>query len=247
VLVLGIETATTACSVAIGGEQGIVASALATRRRHDEYLMPAIDFLFREAGIEREQLTGVAADLGPGLFTGMRVGVATAKALARALSLPIAGLPSLDVLAHAVRFSPRLICAAIDARRAEVFCAFYRAAAGGAQRVGEVQVLPPNGLAAEIEARGVEVLLVGDGALRYRDELESEQAEFAPASLAHPSASALVELAIPRFLRGQGDSLQSFAPLYVRRTDAEINWERSGVVIERPERVKVSRRRAAGG
>jgi tRNA A37 threonylcarbamoyladenosine modification protein TsaB len=93
----------------------------------------------------------------------------------------------------------------------------------------------------------VEVLLVGDGALRYRDELESEQAEFAPASLAHPSASALVELAIPRFLRGQGDSLQSFAPLYVRRTDAEINWERSGVVIERPERVKVSRRRAAGG
>lgn len=246
-LVLGIETATTACSVAVGDEGGVVASALATRRRHDEYLMPAIDFLFREAGFPREQLGGIAVDLGPGLFTGMRVGIATAKTLAQAMSLPIVGLPSLDVLAHAARLSPRLICAAVDARRGEVFSAFYRAVPGGAERTSDVQVLAPDGLAVEIRARGADVLLVGDGALRYREALEGERVEFAPASVAHPSASALVELAVPRFLRGATDALQTLAPLYVRRSDAEINWERRGVVIERPRRVKVSRRRAAGG
>ena len=77
----------------------------------------------------------MAVSLGPGLFTGMRVGVATAKALAQALSVPICGMPSLDLVAYEVRYSPRTICVALDARRGEVFTAFYRSSPGGIQRM----------------------------------------------------------------------------------------------------------------
>ena len=108
-------------------------------------------------------------DVGPGLFTGLRVGVATAKAMAQALRVPVVGLSSLDLLAFPARSTRRLICAVIDARRGEVFAAFYRQVPGGVQRVSDPMVVRPGDVAAEIVARGEECLLVGDGALRYAD------------------------------------------------------------------------------
>lgn len=233
-LVLGIETSTPVSSVAIGGERGIAASVLASGARgHAEFLVPAIRSLCEQAGVPLRELGGVAAGLGPGLFTGMRVGIATAKALAQALEIPIAGVPSLDLLAHGVRHSPRLICACVDARRGEVFAAFYRQAPGGVRREGEHTVLPPEALAAEAAARSEDLLFVGDGSLAYRDRLAGGRAEFAPPGLAHPSARSLVELAAPRLARGEADPLLDFVPLYVRRADAEIKWEERGVVMGR--------------
>ena len=111
----------------------------------------------------------VAVDLGPGLFTGLRVGVATAKAMAHALRVPMIGVPSLDLLAFPVRFTSRLIVAAVDARRGELFYAFYRQVPGGVQRLGDHRVGTPDDLAGELLAAGEECLLVGDGAIRYRE------------------------------------------------------------------------------
>ena len=84
-----------------------------------------------QSGLGYRNIGGLAVSLGPGLFTGMRVGVATAKALAQTLSLPIVGLTSLDILAYEVRYSQKTICAVLDARRNEVFHAFYRPSPGG--------------------------------------------------------------------------------------------------------------------
>ena len=117
----------------------------------------------------------VAVDLGPGLFTGLRVGVASAKALAHALRVPMIGVPSLDLLAFPVRFTPRPIVTCIDARRGEVFYAFYRQVPGGVQRITPHQIATPDDLASELFARGEETMLVGDGAIRYAevfDDLE---------------------------------------------------------------------------
>src|SRR5438874_834225 len=135
-LVLGIETSTPQASVAIGSEQGVIASAMVSRGAgHNEFLLPAIGFCLKESGLGYASLGGVAVSLGPGLFTGMRVGIATAKAIAQSLSVPICGMASLDLVAYDVRHSSKTICVALDARRDEVFNAFYRSSPGGIQRM----------------------------------------------------------------------------------------------------------------
>jgi len=242
-LILGIESSTSVSSVAIGNEQGIISSAsLARGRGHAEFLVPAIRYIADQAGVKMRSLAGVAVGLGPGLFTGMRVGVATAKSIAQALRIPIVGTPSLDLIAYGVRFSPRLICATIDARRGEVFAAFYRHVPGGVQRLSDYVAWPPERLAAEVQARSEETLYVGNGAAAYKERLPHARAEFASMAQAFPSAVALVELALPRFMREDNDPLLELEPLYVRRTDAEISWERRGVVILRPDRVKIPKK-----
>src|SRR5699024_8745783 len=101
---LGIDTATPQVGVAIGGHEGVLASFHSSRgRQHAETLVPAIDFIRRQARIELSEVGAVAVDVGPGLFTGMRLGVATAKALASALRVPMVPVPSLDLVAFPVR------------------------------------------------------------------------------------------------------------------------------------------------
>ena len=220
-LVLGIETSTAVSSVALGTEQGAIASALLGRGKgHEEFVVPGIRFIMEQSEVPMRQLSGVAVGIGPGLFTGMRVGVATAKSMAQALRIPIVGIPSLDLLAYSVRHTSRLICACVDARRGEVFSAFYRQVPGGVQRLSEYVAWRPERLAGEVQGRSQEVLFVGNGALVYRDKLTAARAEFASYAQAFPTAASLVELALPRFIREDTDPLLELEPLYVRKTDA---------------------------
>jgi tRNA threonylcarbamoyladenosine biosynthesis protein TsaB len=228
-LILGIESATVQVGCAIGGHEGVLSSFHASRRRrHVEALVPAIDFIARQTGVSLDELGAVAVDIGPGLFSGLRVGVTTAKTLAQSLRLPVIGVTSLDLLAFPLRYSNRLIVTAIDARRGELFYAFYRQVPGGVQCLSGYQVGTPDDLVSELLARGEDVLLVGDGALRYADELTDElHAEMASSAHAYPSAAALVELAHPRALREEFVAASEVEPLYLRKTDAEINWSAS--------------------
>jgi tRNA threonylcarbamoyladenosine biosynthesis protein TsaB len=225
-LILGIETATQQVSVALGGHEGVIGLVEVARgRRHAETLVPAIDHLRRAVGIELDELGAVAVDVGPGLFTGLRVGVATAKAMASALRVPVVGVPSLDLVAFPVRFTPRLVASVVDARRGEVFFAFYRQVPGGLQRLSEPRVGSTDELTAELLATGEECLAVGDGAIRYADELrELTTVEVADAGLAYPSAASLVQLAHARALREEFVNPWDVEPVYLRKADAEINW-----------------------
>lgn len=228
-LVLGVETSTPQASVAIGSEQGLIAETVIARgSAHNEFLLPAIRFCLDEAGLGFRNLGGVATSLGPGLYSGMRVGVATAKALAQALSVPIVGMSSLDLLAYDVRYSPKTVCAVLDARRNEVFHALYRSSPGGIQRMTEYRVERPEKLAVGLASRPEEVLLVGNGALLYRDVFEGlgTVVEMGTMSHAFPDARSLIELAIPRFLRDDYDPLYEMKPLYLRRSARRIEWER---------------------
>jgi tRNA threonylcarbamoyladenosine biosynthesis protein TsaB len=228
VLILGIESATIQAGCAIGGHEGVLAAFQAARgRRHAEVLAPAIEFTCRQARIDFKEISAVAVDIGPGLFTGLRVGVATAKAMAQTLRVPMIGVSSLDLLAFPVRHSNKLIVAAIDARRSELFYAFYRQVPGGVQRQTGYQIGTARDLASELMATGHESLLVGDGTHRYADELSDVGGvEFGDASFAYPSAAALVELAHARALREEFVPTWELEPLYLRKADAEINWER---------------------
>jgi tRNA threonylcarbamoyladenosine biosynthesis protein TsaB len=226
VIVLGIETSTPQTSVALGTEQGVTASAQLSSKSRQDQVVPILDHLLDWTGLELSHVGGIAVGVGPGLFTGLRVGVTTGKTLAQVLSVPILGIPSLDVLAFGVRYTHRLIGAVIDARRGEVFYALYRGVPGGVMRVGEYGVAPPGHLAAELEAARQEVLLVGNGAILYRKELEAVSGvEFASSREAYPQASAMVELAVPRFIREETDRSFEVLPLYLRKSDAEIAWD----------------------
>jgi len=225
-LIIGIDTATMQVSVAVGGHEGVLASTQSSRgRQHAEVLTPSIEFACKQARIELSEISVVAVDLGPGLFTGLRVGVAAAKAMAYALDVPMIGVPSLDLLAFPVRFTPRLIVAAIDARRDELFYAFYRQVPGGIQRISDHQVGSPDDLASELMASGEECLLVGDGAIRYSEVFEGlKKCEIAEEGLAYPNATSLVMLAHAQALREQWVKPWDLQPLYLRKPDAEINW-----------------------
>jgi len=226
VIILGIETSTEQVGCAIGGVEGVLASFHAARgRRHTETLAPAIDFIREQAQVSLSQVHVVAVGIGPGLFTGLRVGIATAKAIAMALRVPMVGLSGLDLLAYQVRQSPRLIVPVIDAKRGEVFTAAYRHVQGGVQRMSDYDVMAPHDLASDLLARGDDCLLVGDGALRYAELFEdNDRIEVGTVAYAYPSAAALVELAQPRAVREEFVQPSEIEPMYLRKADADINW-----------------------
>jgi tRNA threonylcarbamoyladenosine biosynthesis protein TsaB len=231
VLVLGIETSTARSGVCLATERGCVAAATLGRgQAHGEFVVPAIAFCLEQAHLSIGDVQGVAVSLGPGLYTGMRVGIATAQTLAHARRLPVVGLASLDLLAFSVRHVRRLLCAVLDARRGELFWAFYRAVPGGVQRVSDFRVGPPSKLAGEIEAASEDVLAIGDGAVAARALLESTGAEVGSVATASPSALALVELALPRFLREETQRPEDLRPHYLRKADARIGWRNRGVL-----------------
>lgn len=228
VIYLGIDTATPRTSLALGSDEGVVASLTVEGRAREDVVVPALERLLAWAGRDPGDLAGIAAGIGPGLFTGLRVGVETAKTLAQVLDRPLVAVPSLDVLAHGVRHAAVRIVAVIDARRGEVFHAAYRSVDDGVRREREMVVASPEALAEELRTAGEPVLLVGDGALRYRDRLATAGSvvTFAGAASATPRADDLVAIASPRFRDGRTDAWADVVPLYLRRTDAEIAWDR---------------------
>lgn len=226
-IVLGIETSTPQTSVALGSDREILGEITIAGKARQESVVPAVEQLVRWTGVELSQVGGLAVGLGPGLFTGLRVGVQTAKTLAQVLGVPIVGLGSLDVLAYGVRATRRRIVAVIDARRGEVFFGTYRSVPGGVMRETEPAVRTPARLAAELEAVPGEVLAVGNGAILYHDVIAElgPRVDFASPTMAHPKAASLVELAAARLVREEFDRPVDVVPVYLRKSDAEIAWD----------------------
>jgi len=234
-LLLGIDTSTRRVGVVLASERGLVArvelgdAVGATSPRHAEVLAPTIDYACRQAGVTVDHLSAIAVGVGPGMFTGLRVGVTTAKVLAYALRIPVIPIPSLDLLAYPLRHSRAVVVPAIDARRHEIYFARYRTVPGGVQRESDYELGTAEALASELSARGEEALLCGDGALRFAAEFaEVDHLEFAGIAHSAPSLSALAELAIGRYEREEFTAAADVLPLYLRKSDAEISWEARG-------------------
>jgi tRNA threonylcarbamoyladenosine biosynthesis protein TsaB len=177
--------------------------------------------------VRLDHLAAIAVGIGPGLFTGLRVGVTTAKVMAQALRIPVVGVPSLDLVAYPLRHTERTIVAVLDARRREVFAARYQPVPGGVQRVSDYAVHAPGELVADLVADAPRfphgLLLAGDGVARFPDDFASlEHAELAGPEHAAPSVSALVALATARAEREEFEPPADLRPLYLRQSDAEI-------------------------
>lgn len=228
-MILGIETSVDHVGVALGDHRGIRAhSSLASDRRHAEALTPMIKFVMNQAGVHMNELSAIAVDIGPGLFTGMRVGMAAAQSMAWALEIPLAPVCSLDALAMHEDASELTVAAALDARRGEVYWAMYRMRGVGQepQRLTEPVVTPPDDLAIHLADRAEEVVCIGSGFDRHAEVFEASP-WVSPLS-AHgivPTAQAVVTLGSHLVRADKTVNASDIQPMYLRAPDAEINWQ----------------------
>lgn len=222
--VLAVETATPLASVAVVDASGVLAeSTLRAPMRHLEWLLPATDELLRGLGLGPEQIEAVAVSRGPGGFTGLRIGIATACAWARARSVPVLGVGTLEAFAGVVACG--LVLPALDAHRGEVAAALYRAASDGTVTcLVEPLVASPQTVGAEVAralgaAAAEPVLVFGDGVARHGPALLGALGPRVRAGgpHLHPRAATVGLLARPRLLCGEHDDPGSLLPIYGRR------------------------------
>lgn len=240
-IVLGMDTATSATSVALALANGTTLTARddpapGGHPGHATRLLPMAADLLGQAGIDWTQLERIAVGVGPGTFTGLRVGVATARGLAQSLALPLAGFSSLGALAHAVFAEDPVpadrVLSVIDARRGEVFAAVYdRSPGGGLHEAAAPRPVDPRALGDVLLEAGFpggagRVLAVGDGAVRYREQIGEDLAHM-PADDSHLhllSAAAGCQIASGT----PAGELSAVLPDYRRRPDAEITLSAAG-------------------
>jgi tRNA threonylcarbamoyl adenosine modification protein YeaZ len=212
VLLLALDTATPAVTVALhDGEQVLARADRVDARRHGELLLPCVDRVLGDAGRELTEVTAVVAGVGPGPYTGLRVGLATAQAFGAALGVPVHGLCTLDGLAYATGLDTPFVVAT-DARRKEVYWARY---ADARTRVSEPAVDRP----AELTEAVAGVPAAGAGARLYAETFTGVRADLPE----HQSAAALAALAAEKLTADpSGTGFLPPRPLYLRRPDAQV-------------------------
>lgn len=226
-LILAIDTATPCCSVALTeGDQGsgkvLASQTLCGTLTHSRRLLTMIERLLGDMAVIWPMLDGIAVSIGPGSFTGLRIGMATAKGLAYAAEKPLLGVSTLTGLA-AVCSTTKLICAVLDARKKEVYATFFRRDEDGhIRQTAKISVISPEQLAERIEEP---VYMIGDAVSVYGDywrEILGKNLEIAPSQLHLPSAASLGLLAAEQLQIGKVLDIGSASPLYVRASDAEL-------------------------
>lgn len=209
--VLAVDTTTPWGSVAlVDGDSVAGEIRLRSERGHSERLLPGIAFLLEGLGLPPGEIEAYAVAIGPGSFTGLRVGISTVQGLALASGRPCLGVCALDVLAERIRGAAPCLVAMIDASHAEVFAAVYDAEA---RLKGERAALAP---AALLETIPDEAAFSGDGALRYRSEILARRTRALFPDRSLYLAGTLGRLAAPRFAAGEGFAPQALRPLYLR-------------------------------
>ncbi len=222
--ILAVDTSTSSGSVAlIDGLKPIAELSLESAQTHNRRLLKTVDSLLENVGWSLNEVDGLAVTLGPGSFTGIRIGISTMKTLAWALDKPYVGIPTLDALAAPLQFVSMPVCTMLDARRKEVYVAFYQPDGFGAcNRVSSYQVLPPAKVLEQVQ---VPTLFCGDGWLQYQGYFLNELGELA-VGLGTPyhlvRASFVADLARRKFEQGLADDPMTSTPIYVRPSEAEL-------------------------
>ncbi len=217
-IVLGLDTSTRAGSVALMDENGLLGEYfLGAGPPHSERLLFMLDELLGRAGLDFKEIDGLAVAVGPGAFTGLRVGISVAKGLALGRRMPLLPIPTLDALALAIPYSNDLICPILDARKKQVYTALYIWEGEDLTKLTPDLLLTPVELAAKITKP---VVFLGDALAVYGEFLCDAlkgSARLAPAHLCLPRASRVAQLGLRELKAGRSVSAQELVPTYVRR------------------------------
>lgn len=221
---LAIETATAASSVAIGDGTSLRGMSVnVDARGHVGFLVPAIDFCLKQAGWEPSDIELVAVDVGPGPYTGLRSGIATAQAFAAAVGAQMAPVSSLTVIAVRAATGRRRIWPVVDMRRGQVAVAPFTPLPGGVAPDGVAEVVGPDDFNAILEAEPSDTLVVGDW-MCLPDEMWSGLHRVRRGRPRYPSAETLLEVADMLARHDKLTNAEDVRPKYMREPDVQINW-----------------------
>lgn len=227
--ILAIDTATQVSSVAVlEGSKVLAELTMQARLTHSETLLPHIEQALNMAGITKDKLTGIAVSIGPGSFTGLRIGLAAAKTMAYALSLPIIGVSTLKALAEHFYGAEALIVSMIDAQKGNAYVESYEWQNGELKIVTPVKVAPIGEIIASCAKKTKNVILTGDVVQKkIAGKLElTANVLIAPPHLLMPRAACVAVLGQRELSLGKKDNVMAIEPVYIRRSEAEVLWEK---------------------
>ncbi len=224
-LVFGIDTCCMAATAALVSDSTLVAQTIVNQNKtHSQIMMPQIEEMFKITDIDPACVDAFAAAVGPGSFTGVRIGVATAKAMAQAANKPCVAVSTLEALAYSSKFFDGIAAPILDARREQVYNALFDCGKNGISRLCEDRALALEDLLDEIKELDKDVIFMGDGVLVFEDEIRrtlGNRAFFAPKTTAMNLGGAVAELGAQKFARGEVVSCGDLVPCYVRLSQAE--------------------------
>ena len=243
-MILGIDTAGAVASVALvqdgkmlaerihldSGSRASYAPTSLPKGNHAEVLLPLIEGLFEAAGVTLDRVTGLALSIGPGSFTGLRIGLATAKGIAYECGLPVVGISTLQANAARVKNFDGIVCALLDARKHEVYTALFRRTECRLDRISDDELTSiENALArARLQNGANDVLgFVGDGAKAYEKAISSEFSASAVFFHDSSAATAVARLAEERLSAGLNDEIGTLTPVYLHPSEAETKLRKS--------------------
>jgi tRNA threonylcarbamoyladenosine biosynthesis protein TsaB len=222
-LVLALDTSTSRGSLALVCDQRLLAElTLESSTSYLNRLLAGIDYLLQESGCTIQNIGLIVVSQGPGNFTGLRLGLSTAKGLALAVGCPIVAVNTLDALATNFPFAEVPVCPVIDAKKNEIYAAFYRSGGAAATLSSDYLLLPPKDLAMRIASP---TLITGPGLDRYGSlfqELLGDLAIYPPPELNYIRAGVLARLGLEQFLTGSLPDPDALTPFYLRSADAEL-------------------------
>lgn len=228
--ILAIDTSTKSGSVAIWEGNNLLAETLLNINvTHSETLLLTLQDMLRQTNLFMDDIGLFALTMGPGSFTGIRIGVSTVKGFALASGKPVVGISTLEAMAWNFPFSSFQVVPFLDARRSEVYSARFVWKEGGFKRLDEDSAKAPEEVLDSIDS---EAILVGDGVEKYRNLINEKlgsKARVAPSSHAFVRASIIAFLAREKYSKEDFLDLDSFIPLYLRRSEAEVNREKEGL------------------
>jgi tRNA threonylcarbamoyladenosine biosynthesis protein TsaB len=229
--ILGIETSTKTGSVAVISEDAVIAQySLNIEVTHSERLMSTVDRVLTDTGISIKQIDGFAVAIGPGSFTGLRIGLSAVKGLALVTGKPIAAVPTLKALAWNLAYAAYPVCPLLDARKHEVYAALYMFEGSALAQVLSERVVSLALLADQISGKAI---FTGEASHLFRTEilkLFGDRALFAPRASVLPSAAAIAEIGLAMIKNNEQADPDRLAPMYIRRPEAEVAWERKQTI-----------------
>lgn len=225
--ILGIETSTRTGSVAVVSEDSVIAQySLNIEVTHSERLMSTVDRVLKDTGLVIADIDGYAVAIGPGSFTGLRIGLAAVKGLALVTGRPVAAVPTLKALAGNLPYSAYPVCPMLDARKKEVYAATYRFEGADMAQIMAEAVLSLSLLSERISEK---TLFTGEASHLFREDIEKifgDRALFAPVSSILPSAATVAGIGLNMIKSGKKTAPDSLTPMYIRRPEAEVAWEK---------------------
>lgn len=222
--VLAIDTATNVMGIALTREGKLVGELVTNlEKNHSVRLMPGIEYLMKEVSMGPEDLDKIIVSKGPGSYTGVRIGLSTAKSMAWALNIPVVGVSTLEQMAYQGRNSKALIAPFIDARRGAVFTGLYRFEDGKLLSVIEDQHIKLDEWLHILSDKEEDVLFISPDLQVHREEIKSiltKSAHFPPAIYQIGKPSDLIYAGMDK----ESSDVHQLTPMYLRLTEAEANW-----------------------